>query len=102
MEHGGQICRNDILQYFKVGPLHFVVDEHAVSWPFQFHSMQRVDLAPSQTRCFPSDGTLLQAWVPQFWRPGQTVETDTLPDNMNKVIVRGFGGSLRNCHTKCF
>lgn len=89
------ICSEIILQHFEAEPLDFLVDEHAVNWPFQFDPMERVDLAPFQTLCFPSDGPTLQAWLEQFWRPGQIIETYALLDNMNKTIVREFQYRMR-------
>lgn len=89
------ICSEVILQHFEVEPLNFVIDEHAVYWPFQFDPRQRVDLAPFQLLCFPNDGEALRTWVEQFWRPGQIIETYALLDNMNKAIVRDFEYRMR-------
>ncbi len=89
------ICSEVILQHFEAEPLDFLVDEHAVHWPFQFDPIQRLDLAPFQTLCFPSDGNILQAWIAQFWQPGTVIETYTLLDNINKAIVNGFQYSMR-------
>jgi hypothetical protein len=89
------ICSDVILQHFEVEPLNFVVDQHAVNWPFQFDPIQRVDLAPFQLPCFPNDGLALRSWVEQFWRPGQVIETYALLDDMNKSIVRDFEYRMR-------
>ncbi|MGJ8642570.1 MAG: transglutaminase family protein [Luteolibacter sp.] len=89
------ICSEVILQHFENEPLDFLVDEHAVYWPFQFDPRQRLDLAPFQILCFPNDGEALRTWVGQFWQPGQTIETYTLLDNMNKAIVQDFEYRMR-------
>jgi transglutaminase-like putative cysteine protease len=89
------ICSEVILQHFEAEPLNFLVDEHAVNWPFQFDPMQRVDLAPYQTLCFPSDGNTVQPWLEQFWRPGQIIETYALLDNINKAIIRDLQYRMR-------
>ena len=43
-----------ILHHSEEEPLNFVVDEKAITWPFQFDPMERTDLVPFQTLCFPA------------------------------------------------
>jgi len=84
-----------IVQHFEAQPLNFLVDEKAVTFPFHFDPMERVDLIPYQTLCFPSDSKVLQEWLQQFWRPGQVIETYVLLDNINKAIVQNFTYRMR-------
>lgn len=88
--------RSDVvIQSLDDEPLDFLIDEKAVMWPFQFDPMERLDLVPYQTLCFPSDSAALRLWLEQFWRPGQKIETYGLIDNINKAIVRGFSYQAR-------
>ena len=89
------IVSDVLLQHYEVEPLDFLVDEKAVMFPFHFDPMERVDLIPYQTLCFPSDSLVLREWVQQFWRPGQVIETYVLLDNINKAIVRNFTYHMR-------
>ena len=84
-----------IVHHFEAEPLNFLVDEKAVMFPFHFDPQERVDLVPYQTLCFPSDSPVLRDWLQQFWRPGQTIETYVLLDNINKSIVQNFQYHMR-------
>lgn len=84
-----------VLHHAEEEPLNFVVDEKAIMWPFQFDPMERTDLVPYQTLCFPSDGPVVRDWLAQFWRPGQVIETYALINNINQAIVRNFAYQMR-------
>lgn len=79
------------LQHYHDRPLDFVVEEHAVGFPFQYAPAERLDLEPYLLPLFPGDQSALQRWLPRFWRPGQVVETYGLLDAMNKAIASEFG-----------
>jgi transglutaminase-like putative cysteine protease len=89
------IASEVILQHFESEPLNFLVDEKALMFPFPFEPQERVDLIPYQTLCFPSDSPALREWLQSFWRPGQTIETYALLDNLNKSIVQTFKYRMR-------
>jgi len=84
------ISSDVLIQHFEAEPLDFLVEDYSVNWPFEFDPMQRVELAPYQMPCFPNDGPAISRWLEQFWRPGQTIETYRLLDNMNHSIVDHF------------
>jgi transglutaminase-like putative cysteine protease len=84
-----------ILSHFEEAPLDFWVDDKAVQFPFQFDPSERVALIPYQTLCFPNDSVHLRDWLARFWRPGQTIETYVLLDNINKAIAKNFSYQMR-------
>lgn len=89
------IVSDVLIQHFESEPLNFVVDEHAVNFPFQFDASERVDLIPYQTLSFPGDSERMRDWLQQFWRPGQMIETYILLDRINRHIVQKFDYRMR-------
>jgi transglutaminase-like putative cysteine protease len=89
------IVSDVVVGHYEAEPLDFLVDEKAVTFPFHFDPGERLDLFPHQTMCFPNDSAVLRDWLQQFWRPGQTIETYVLLDQINKDIVRNFGYQMR-------
>jgi len=84
-----------VVGHYEAEPLDFLVSEHAVMFPFYFDPTERIDLIPYQTLCFPGDSEKVRAWLQQFWRPGQTIETYVLLDRINKFIVQNFAYRMR-------
>ena len=67
-------------------PLDFLIEKHAVNFPFQHAPEEANDLIPFQTLSFPEESEELQSWIQKFWKTGQTIETYVLLDNINKAI----------------
>jgi transglutaminase-like putative cysteine protease len=85
-----------ILQHYDDQPLDFLVADYAVSYPFQYDAFERVDLTPYLSAIFEQDRSLISAWLEQFWRPGQVLETYLLLDSINKAIAAGFTHQQRD------
>ncbi|MFZ4703504.1 MAG: transglutaminase family protein [Candidatus Methylumidiphilus sp.] len=79
-----------VLQHYDDQPLDFLVADYAVRYPFQYAHAERADLAPYLSALFEQDGSELNAWLGQFWQPGQVVETYLLLEWINKAIATGF------------
>ncbi|SMF97202.1 Transglutaminase-like enzyme, putative cysteine protease [Methylomagnum ishizawai] len=78
------------LRHYQDRPLDFVVAEYAVYFPFQYPARERIDLGPYLPPVFGQDSAAVGAWLEQFWRVGQVVETYLLLDRINKAIAIGF------------
>lgn len=79
-----------VIQHYEEAPLDFLVAGYAVQFPFQYDPAERVNLMAYQIPLFAHDTAELRAWVEQFWRPGQVVETYVLLDTINKAIARSI------------
>lgn len=79
-----------LLQHYQDRPLDFLVADHAVNFPFRYGAAEGVDLGPYLAPVFPEDRPAVYAWLQQFWRSGQVVETYLLLDWINKAIATGF------------
>jgi transglutaminase-like putative cysteine protease len=78
------------LQHFDNQPLNFLVADYAVFFPFQYELVERLDLEPYLTVLYKEDQPVIDAWLQQFWRAGQIVETYLLLEWINKAIATGF------------
>ncbi|MDX6765390.1 MAG: transglutaminase family protein [Candidatus Methylacidiphilales bacterium] len=76
------------LQHYESAPLDFTVEPRAALYPFAIDADEHLALTPYLTTCYPNDNAHNRDWLAQFWHPGQTVETYTLLDRINKCIAR--------------
>ncbi|WP_269523770.1 transglutaminase family protein [Coraliomargarita parva] len=83
------------INHYESQPLNFIVDERAVTYPFPFEPEERLDLLPYRSHTWPNETKRLKEWVARFWRPGQSIETYVLLDQMNKGIVNDFAYRMR-------
>jgi transglutaminase-like putative cysteine protease len=79
-----------LIQHYDDQPLDFLVAEYAAFFPFQYDVVEVGDLSPYLSTIFDQDRPVLGAWLQQFWRVGQVVETYLLLEWINKAIATGF------------
>jgi transglutaminase-like putative cysteine protease len=84
-----------VIEHYVEQPLNFVVDQRSVTYPFAFEPEDRTDLFPYRTHTWPNQTKQLRLWIGRFWQPGQSIETFTLLDQMNKAIAADFGYGMR-------
>lgn len=74
------------LENYQEAPLDFIIEPGAVNFPFHYDATEGTDLMPYQMTVFPNDRKLLRKWINQFWHLGQSQETYSLLDNINRAI----------------
>lgn len=79
-----------LIQHYDDQPLNFLVANYAVSFPFQYDVVERIDLEPYLSSIYVQDRSVLSNWLKQFWFAGQVVETYLLLEWINKAIATGF------------
>ncbi len=79
-----------LIQHYDDQPLNFLVANYAVSFPFQYDVVERIDLEPYLASIYVQDRLVLNNWLKQFWFAGQVVETYLLLEWINKAIATGF------------
>lgn len=96
-ERTRRICFSSevILQHYESAPLDFLVDPRAVLYPFENNPEEHTALIPYLTPCFPADTASIREWSARFWQPGQTIETYTLLDRINKTIAQSLTYRMR-------
>ncbi len=75
-----------INEHYEESPLDFIIEAHAVNFPFHYDATEGIDLTPYQMPVFSEDSKALRKWINQFWSVGQKVETYVLLDKINKAI----------------
>lgn len=81
--------------HYDENPLDFIIDPGAVAYPFRYPIEDQTDLIPYRLSAFPRDGTALQDWLLQFYKPGQLIGTFELLSRLNSAIYETFSYSMR-------
>jgi len=79
-----------VLQHYDSNPLDFILEESAVHYPFVYEPDSHTELAPFAHIIYPKDTARLREWLTQFWKPGDSVETISLLQRLNKHIHDTF------------
>lgn len=78
------------LNHYDSNPFDFIIEEAAVNYPFVYDPDCLTELAAFMQIIYPKDTARLRAWLTQFWRPGDTVETFVLLQRVNQYIHDTF------------
>lgn len=82
------------VELYETMPLNFVVDDHAVLFPFSYSDEEQTALGPHLARAYPDD-PLFQDWLADFRQLPKGTETFALLDRMNRRINTEFGYEVR-------
>jgi transglutaminase-like putative cysteine protease len=69
------IVSDCIVQQFDERPLDFLVADSAVNYPFSYDAEAAEVLRPYLLKLPQGDQSVLEAWVGQYWQPGELVQT---------------------------
>lgn len=67
-----------IIQQYNESPLDFIVDDHAVNYPFQYESSDRFLLSPYMVLPDEITCVLLNNWISNIWKSSDKVQTYTV------------------------
>jgi len=81
-----RIASNVVIQHYEDNPFDFLLDDYAVSHPFDYAEAERTDLAPFLRAEYPADQEAVRGWLDGsgLQRP---METFVLLDQMNRKIA---------------
>ncbi len=89
------ITSDVVLQNYNDNPLDFLVEDHAVYYPFSYRDDETGDMTPYfQVNCN-GDESQLRSWLSRFWIPGQSMETYVLLQSICQGIHQSFQYSIR-------
>lgn len=84
------------VEVYEREPLDFVIDDHAVLYPFVYREDDRVGLTPFSAAVYPDDIAVIDEWFRSgIWKPGQQTETFVLLDKLNKAIPKQLDYQIR-------
>ena len=75
-----------VIEHYEDKPVEFSLDARAEHFPFQYDAGERADLMPYLQPLFTQRFNALREWVDGFWKPGQTLPTFDLLEQMNRAI----------------
>lgn len=84
------------VQHYDENPLDFLIDPEALSYPFRYSMDEYSELIPYQLPSYPRCSPQLQAWLLQFYRPGQLLGTFDLLSGLNSAIHQQFAYKHRD------
>lgn len=79
-----------VLSQYDTNPLDFILEESAVNYPFVYDPESLPELAAFMPILYPRDTGSLKEWLDQFWKPGATIQTIALLQNLNTHINNNF------------
>jgi len=82
------------VELYDTMPLDFVVEDHAVRFPFEYRSEERIALTPYLKSVYPDDA-LIADWLDPYREALSGTETFSVLDNMNRRIHDGFKYQVR-------
>lgn len=83
-------CISDVvIQHYDEMPLDFLVQDHAVNFPFQYDIDTLAVLAPYRAGA-EFGSAILRDWLGGFWRPGQVIQTYALLRSLCSGICRAI------------
>lgn len=74
------------LENYEEAPLDFVVEDSAVTYPFEYVPADRMDLEPFRAPSWPADETWVLEWLGSLGLRMWPIETFTLLDRLNRAI----------------
>lgn len=89
-----RISSEVVIQHFEDNPFDFLVDDYAVTLPFEYAAQDQPELAPFRQAIYGADQMAVQRWLDglNLRRP---METFTLLDRLNRAIAGGFTYQVR-------
>jgi transglutaminase-like putative cysteine protease len=89
-----RISSGVVIQHYEDNPFDFLIDDYAVSYPFDYAQEDQVELAPYRTCVYDADEPAVQRWLDGlgFQAP---METFGLLDQLNRAIPSRFAYQMR-------
>lgn len=85
-----QIASSVVIEHYESTPLDFTVDEHAVTYPFEYQALEVRVLAPFRIPSWPNDARAVESWLDGLGLRAGRIETFVLLDRMNRAVSRDF------------
>ncbi|WP_345323049.1 transglutaminase family protein [Novipirellula rosea] len=75
-----------VIDHYEDTPADVRLDPRVQQFPFQYDVGEREDLLPYMLPVFTRGAESLKDWIERFWKPGQTLPTLDLLNQMNEAI----------------
>lgn len=88
------ISSNVVIQHYDDNPFDFLIDDYAVTHPFEYTSEDRADLAPFRQTVYPADQLQVRGWLDSLGL-ARPIQTFSLLDQVNRSIASQFCYQMR-------
>ena len=89
------IASEVVIQHYEENPLDFLVEDHAVNYPFSYDPKEHNELLPFLQPAYDQSASAIQAWVEQLGLNMQALQTFVLLDNLCQSIAQQFTYTVR-------
>ncbi len=84
-----------ILQQFNESPLDFIVEDYALTYPFEYKKDDKFLLSPYTVLPDSQTKELLNTWILNIWENNENIQTYTLLQKITKYIYKTFIYNIR-------
>ena len=92
---GLRIASEIVIEIFEDAPLDFLVDDLAVTYPFEYLPDEQADLTGFRRNVYPDDQPRIQDWLAGLGLHQGPIETFVLLDRLNREIAGRFTYRVR-------
>lgn len=79
-----------IIQHFDENPLDFLLEDHAVNYPFNYSFQEEIELRPFLLPVYPDDQEAIRNWLQRLGLGDIHMQTYALLDMLNRAIADQF------------
>ena len=83
------------IQQYDIEPLNFLVEDYAVSYPFNYQPEDEILLAPYRSASNSIHSILLEKWVNKLWSPNENLQSIALLQRLNQRLVESLNQIVR-------
>jgi len=89
------IASEVVVENYEEQPLHFVLEDYARFFPFDYDPGERIDLAPYISPVYEQDQSMVNTWIADVCSPGKKVDTISMLTTLNTNIANGHRYQVR-------
>jgi transglutaminase-like putative cysteine protease len=89
-----RVASSVVIQHYEDNPFDFLIDDYAVTHPFEYADEDRAELAPFRQSVYPGDRNAVQHWLNDLGLR-QPMDTFVLLDRLNREIAGRFVYRMR-------
>jgi transglutaminase-like putative cysteine protease len=78
------------VEHYEVAPLDFLVDDYALTYPFEYSAADKLALQPLSAVLWPEQASTVEGWLASLSLPRAGIETFALLDRLNRTIANDF------------
>ncbi len=82
-----EIISTVVVEHYETGYKTLELAPHARRFPFQYDTMEQIDLVPYQTPVFTEPSPIFSQWLDEFWQAGSETDTMVFFNGLNRRLA---------------